>query len=153
MRTDHPESRTVHEQPTAVLRATLHRDEVRAWFRTAFDVVAEYLRRHRIPPCGFPFARYHVRSDGLFEVEAGFPVAVRISGDHQIVPSSLPGGHVVVAWHVGTYEQLGDAYRALDDWLKAERGAPAGDAWEVYHDPPNRTQCWRTEVIQPFRLN
>jgi effector-binding domain-containing protein len=60
---------------------------------------------------------------------------------------------VVVAWHVGTYEQLGEAYRALDDWLENEHGARAGDAWEVYHDPPNRTQRWRTEVIQPFTLN
>ena len=152
MRADHPESRTVHEQPTAVLRATLNRDEVHSWFGTAFDAVADYLRRHGIAPCGFPFARYHIRTDGAYEVEAGFPVAVRIAGDNRIRPSVLPGGHVVVAWHVGPYEQLGDAYASLGDWLRAEGASRAGDAWEVYHDAPHRSRTWRTEVIQPFTL-
>lgn len=153
MRTDHPESRTVPEQPTAVLRATLRRDQVAGWSRPAIDAVAEYLRLHGIAPCGFPFARYHLRPDGVFEVEAGLPIAVRIAGDTHIRPSSLPGGHVVVAWHIGPYEQLAAAYAAIDTWLRAEHGSRTGDAWEVYHDLPNRDpRHWRTEVMQPFSL-
>ncbi len=144
------ESRTVHEQPTAVLRRTLHHNDVHGWFVTAFDVVADYLRRHGIAPCGFPFARYHIRTDGAYEAEAGFPIAVRIAGDTHVLPSCLPGGNVVVAWHLGPYEQLGDAYQAVDDWLRAEHGIRAGDAWEVYHDRPHRPRNYRTEVIQPF---
>lgn len=142
--------RTVPEQPTAVLRATLRHNEVHAWFRTAFDVVADYLRRHDIAACGFPFARYHLRSDGAFEVEAGFPVPVRIEGNSQIRPSCLPACHVVVAWHRGGYE-LGDAYKAVDDWLKEHHGTRVGDSWEVYHGP-DRGGTDRTEVIQPFTV-
>ncbi|TCO47133.1 effector-binding domain-containing protein [Kribbella antiqua] len=146
------ESRTVQEQPTAVLRAILRQDEVSGWVLAAFDAVADYLRRHGIAPCGFPFARYHILTGGDFDVEAGFPVAVRISGDNHVRPSSLPGGHVVVARHVGPSEQLGDAYQAVDDWLRAECGTRAGDAWEVYHDLPHRPRNTRTEVVQPFSL-
>jgi effector-binding domain-containing protein len=147
------ESRTVCEQPTAVLRATLHRDELGGWFGAAFDQVADYLRRNGVAPRGFPFARYHIRPDCAFEVEAGFPVATPIAGDSTVEPSSLPGGHVVVAWHVGPYEQLADAYEAVDAWLKEERGIRTGDAWEIYHDPPSRDPSkWRTEVVQPFVL-
>ena len=146
------ESRTVQEQPTAVLRAMLAPDEVSSWMLPAFDAVADYLRRHGIAPCGFAYARYHLQADGHFEVEAGFPVAVRIEGDNHVRPSSLPGGHVVVAWHIGPYEELGDAYRAVDDWLRIERGTRSGDAWEVYHDLPQHLKNMRIEVVQPFAL-
>jgi effector-binding domain-containing protein len=147
----HTEWRTVPEQQTAVLRATLRHNEVHAWFRTTFDIVAEYLRRHDIAACGFPFARYHLRLDGAFEVEAGFPVAVRVTGNSLIRPSSLPAGPVIVAWHVGGYEQLGDAYKAVDDWLKDHHGTRAGDSWEIYHGSDYRRHD-RTEVVQPFTV-
>ena len=147
------QSRTVCEQPTAVVRATLRRDELARWFGGAFDQVADHLRRHGVAPRGFPFARYHLRPDGRFEVEAGFPVGSRIAGDDQVRPSRLPGRHVVVAWHVGPYVELGEAYQAVDEWLKAQHGIRAGDSWEVYHDPPiGNPRYWRTEVIQPYEL-
>jgi effector-binding domain-containing protein len=154
MRTIHqPESRTMPEQPTAVVRATLRHGELGDWFGTAFDQVADYLHRHGVASCGFPFARCHIRPDGSFELEAGLPVPAPIAGNVQVRPSSLPAGHVVAVWHIGPYVQLGTAYQALDDWLKAEHGLRTGDPWEIYHDPPRRDpQSWRTEVIQPFAL-
>ena len=146
------EWRTLPEQPTAVMHARLYHNEVHAWFRTVFDVVAEYLRRNDIVPSGFPFARYHLRLDDAFDVEAGFPVAVRIEGTNLIRPSRLPAGRVIVAWHIGGYEQLGDAYKAVDDWLKEHHGTRTGDSWEVYHGPNHRADNDSTEVIQPFAL-
>jgi effector-binding domain-containing protein len=149
----HPESRTVPEQPTAVVRATLRHGELGDWFGPAFDEVAHYLHRHGVASCGFPFARHHLRGDGTFEVEAGLPVPDPIDGDARVRPSCLPGGHVVAVWHIGPYGQAGTAYQALNDWLTAEHGVRTGDPWEVYHGPPPRDpRSWRTEVIQPFAL-
>ncbi|TCN29635.1 effector-binding domain-containing protein [Kribbella orskensis] len=153
MRANSPESRTMPEQPTAVLRATRHHGELGDWTGKAFDQVADYLHRHGVAPCGFPFARYHLRTDGSFEVEAGLPIPTPIAGDTHVQPSRLPAGHVVAVWHIGLYDQLGDAYEALDDWLRAHYGIRTGDPWEVYHGPQrNDPQPWRTEVIQPFAL-
>lgn len=150
MRTD---SRTVCEQPTAVVRGIVHRKDLGRWFGGAFDQVAAYLLHHGIAPQGFPFARYHVCPDGTFDVEAGFPVGNGIDGDGKVMPSSLPGGRVVVAWHIGPYDELGEAYQSVDEWLKAAHGVRTGDSWEVYHDPPTGDpHFWRTEVIQPFDL-
>lgn len=148
-----PESRTVPEQPTAVVRATLRYGELGDWVVPAFDQIAHYLHRHGVASCGFPFARYHLRRDGSFEVEAGLPVPAPIIGDARVRPSTLPAGHVVAVWHIGPNEQLGTAYQALTDWLSTEHGVRTGDPWEVYHGPARRDpQSWRTEVIQPFAL-
>lgn len=153
MRTNRPESRTVTEQVTAVQRATLSQDQLAEWFPKAFGDVACYLYHHGIAPNGFPFARHHVRLDGRFEVEAGFPVATPITGNGPVEPSILPGGPVLVVWHVGPYAELGTAYQAMADWLEAEGATRTGDAWEIYHDPPTSDPMhWRTEVVQPFTL-
>lgn len=146
------ETRTVTTQHAAVMKATLRTDELGGWISSAFDRVAEYLGRHRLTPNGMPFAR-HVLADHTFEVEVGYPVAASIEGDGTVQPSSLPGGSVVVAWHIGPYDQLGETYQAVDEWLKAEGGTRTGDAWEIYHDPPvGDPRFWRTEVVQPFAL-
>ncbi len=149
----HIESRTVPAQRTAVVTATLRREELSTWCPAALDRVATYLSRHEVGPSGFPFVRYHVRPEHRFEVEAGFPVGTRIVGDGNVQPSTLPSGNVVVAWHIGPYDGLGEAYESLDEWLKDEGAVRSGDGWEVYHDPPTRDpHFWRTEVIQPFVL-
>jgi effector-binding domain-containing protein len=98
-----------------------------------------------------PFARYHQLPDGRFEVEAGFPVAAPVNSDAVIQRSSLPGGRVAVAVHVGPYDKLGDSYAAVTEWLRLRGGTPAGDPWEIYHDPPaGDPDTWRTEIVQPY---
>ncbi|NUR97524.1 MAG: GyrI-like domain-containing protein [Kribbellaceae bacterium] len=147
----HTEPRNIPLQHTAVVKAVLRREQLGSWFSGAIDRVADRLDRIGIAPCGLPFARYHLRPDHMFEVEAGFPVAAPITGDGEVRPSTLPGGSVVVAWHIGPYDRLGEAYEAVDEWLTNERGVRTGDAWEVYHDPPTGDpHLWRTEVVQPF---
>ena len=151
MQTEHPQPRTVSEQPTAVRRATLSRRELVNWFASAYGEIAAYLSTHGLTAQGYPFARYHVRSDGRFDVEAGFGVGVRIAGNGFVLPSTLPGGEVVSAWHVGPYDEVGKTYGVLTDWLAEHRAEQAGDAWEIYHDPTTGDpSSWLTEVVQPF---
>jgi len=151
MQTETPTTRTLTEQPTAVRRATLGRDELTNWFADAYGEVAGYLSSHGLTAQGYPFARYHVRADGRFDVEAGFPVVAAIAGDRSVLPSTLPAGRVVTAWHIGPYDQLSRTYTLLTDWLTEHHAVPSDDPWEIYHDPPAGDPTdWRTEVIQPF---
>ncbi len=145
-----PELRETTEQPTAVRRATVHRDELTTWLARAFGEVAAHLQAHGIAPKGYPFAVFHALPGHRFEVEAGFPIAARIAGNASVRPSTLPRGHAVVAWHIGSYDTIGTTYQAIDEWLRAEGGYRTGDAWEIYHDPPGRDRThWRTELVQP----
>ena len=147
------EARTISTQDTAVMEANLHPEELGSWISSAFDRVADYLHKLGVTPCGMPLGHYHLRPDHTFDAEVGFPVEARVAGDGRVQPSSLPGGRVVVAWHIGPYDQLGETYEAVDEWLKAEGGVRTGDAWEIYHDPPTGDpRFWRTEIVQPFTL-
>jgi effector-binding domain-containing protein len=151
MEDDLPRAHLAVAQPTAVRRATLAQSELVTWFATTYGEVGAYLGAHGITPKGHPFARYHVRTDGRFDVEAGFPVPKLIAGNADVMPSALPAGWVAVLWHVGPYEQIGKAYATLSDWIRARGGTLAGDPWEIYHDPPAGDPAeWRTEVVQPF---
>ncbi|HEU4947199.1 MAG TPA: GyrI-like domain-containing protein [Kribbella sp.] len=152
MRTEEIETRTLEEQPTAVRRATLAPEEMPNWFSTAYGEIASFLGRHGVRPAGMPFARYHRRSDGRFDTEAGFPIAAPVTGDGMTEASTLPGGPAAVTLYRGPYDGLAAAYEQLEDWLRTQGGIPDGDPWEVYFDPPTGDPAdWRTEVIQPYR--
>ncbi|TCN27054.1 effector-binding domain-containing protein [Kribbella orskensis] len=150
---EQPQTRTAVVQPTAVRRATLAQAELVNWFAEAYGEVAAYLGLHGLTPKGHPFARYHVRADGRFDVEAGFPIAGRIAGDCSVQPSTLPGGELAVVWYMGPYDQVGKAYATLADWISSQGGEADGEAWEIYYEPPTGDPShWRTEVVQPYHL-
>ncbi|MFK4084878.1 GyrI-like domain-containing protein [Kribbella sp. NPDC020789] len=151
MNVDQAESRVITEQPTAVRRATLAPPELPAWFDQAYADIASYLSAHGIKHQGPPFARYHVRPDGRFDVEAGFPVAAPIAGTVTVRPSKLPGGAVVSLWHIGPYDRVGQTYAEIAAWIREVGASSAGDAWEIYHEPPaDDPMQRRTEVVQPY---
>ena len=148
------EARTLTEQETGVEFANLSATEIGPWLGKAFGEVASYLQRKGAGPAGLPFARYRIQGDGRFEVEAGFPASTPISGENDVEPSDLPGGRAAVTVHVGPYDAVGPAYKALAAWVREHGGEPNGDAWEVYLTDPDANpdpSMWRTEVVQPYR--
>ena len=154
MATREIEARTLDEQETAVEYATLSVSEIGPFLQKAFGEVATYLGRKGAGPAGPPFARYTPISDGRFEVEAGFPASTPTAGEGNVEPSDLPGGPAAVTVHVGPYDTIEPAYRALQTWVEARGGEPAGEAWEVYLSDPVANpdpSTWRTEVVQPYR--
>ena len=150
------ESRTLAEQETAVEFTTAPLADIGAWLGKAFTEVASYLERKGAGPAGLPFARYRPAADGRFEVEAGFPASTPTSGEADVEPSDLPGGHVAVAVHLGPYDGMQPAYDALRLWVHAHGAETAGDPWEVYLRGPNDSPdsaTWRTEIVQPYRTS
>jgi effector-binding domain-containing protein len=147
------ESRTLTEQPTAVVRASLPADQIGGWLPGVYQEVMTYLAGAGVAPAGPPFARYDFH-DHTVDVEAGFPVSSPVPGYQRVTPSSLPGGPAAVTVHYGRYEDLTAAYSALAGWLKEHGRDADGPHWEVYYtDPqaePDPTR-WRTDLIVPYR--
>ena len=145
---------TLTEQDTAVEYATLSISEIGPWLQKTFAEVATYLERKGASADGMPFARYHRRSDGRFDVEAGFSASTPTNGEGDVEPSDLPAGPAATTVHIGPYDTIEPAYTALRDWILERGGVPEGNAWEVYFSDPNLdhdSTTWRTEVIQPYR--
>lgn len=146
------ESKALKRQSTVVVKARVPVSGIGEWLGPAY---AETARVAGAAIAGPPFARYRLVDDPvpIFEVEAGFPVTSTVEGRGNVEAAELPGGLAAVTWHVGPYDSMEPAYKAIDDWL-SEHGAEAfGDAWEVYYtdssvDPD--PMSWQTEIIQPY---
>jgi effector-binding domain-containing protein len=139
---------------TVVRRATLHRDDLSSWLSTTYSAIFAFLANNGHHPTGAPFARYHRRGVGGYEVEAGFPVAGHVEGGAEVENSALPSGKVATTTHSGRLEDTDEAYRAIASWLRANNAERTGDPWEVYlTDPQMLTDpaTWRTEINQPYR--
>lgn len=139
----------------ATRTATLPVAELPGWLGVTYQRVARYLATVGRHPSGPPFARYHRRPDGRFDVAAGFPVNAKFTGDGDVIAEWLPGSRVAVVQHRGSYEKMVPVYRTLAEWLSSHHAVALSDPYEVYRTGPTdspdpATQL--TDVVQPFRL-
>lgn len=93
--------------------------------------------------------------DGL-DIEVRVPIAGSQPGAAQVDAASvvtLPAQRCVCTVHTGPYERLGDAYRALEQWLAEQPYDAAGPAIETYVTGPDETSSpddYRTEITIPI---
>jgi effector-binding domain-containing protein len=103
---------------------------------------------------GPPFTRYHAMRGDEIDLEAGLPVATPLPGRARIGAGELPGGEGVATLHIGPYEGLPGAGKALDEWARRNGRDAAGPHWEVYLTDPGAVTDparWETEVIKPLK--
>lgn len=148
--------RHLEARPTLVMIGKMTTADIPAWLADAYRQVETVIGRSEVDFAGPPFARIRLldEADASFEIEAGFPVNRTASGEGDVVASTLPGGTVAVVTHIGPYDRMIPAYRALQEWIAAEDGTPEGAPWEVYYSDPHQQpdpETWRTDIIQPYR--
>jgi effector-binding domain-containing protein len=140
-------------QPTVARRALLPIDRVGPWLAESYALIVEFLGRYGQPIVGPPYAWYTFVGTKA-DVEAGFPVGTSVRPEGDIVASVLPAVTAAVTTHVGSYELLRDAYKAVHAWITEQDGEPSDGHWEIYHDDPARqpdSSRWRTDVVVPYR--
>ena len=146
--------RELEEQHVATVRMKVEMAELAKSLAIMLPEVSRHLTRHGVVPAGAPFSRYHSIEGTVVDLEAGIPVATPIDGEGRVKASTLPGGKVASAWHVGLYHDLPKTYDALAAWMKAQGLEKRAPYWEIYWtDPglePDPTK-WRTEVLWPIR--
>jgi effector-binding domain-containing protein len=146
------EQRTLTEQPTVVVRDKVAVADLPTWFGHIFEVTAQAVGQAGAEFAGPPFARYRVVGDGIFEVEAGFPVMQAIATAGEAEPSILPGGPAITTWHIGPYDAMTPGYTALQQWLDEHAAVATGPPWEQYYsEPTGDPAAWRTLLVQPYR--
>ncbi|CAN7525845.1 GyrI-like domain-containing protein [Terrabacter sp. LjRoot27] len=137
------------EQDTAVIRGQVPMDDLPAFFARTFAATAAALSAQGVPPSGPPFGLYHGMPGDTVDVEAGFPVASRITAAGDVEPGTLPAGRAVEVVHVGPFDTMGETYGELQRWM-GERGLrPGPDVWESYLTDPERQPdpaTWRTVI-------
>jgi effector-binding domain-containing protein len=70
--------------------------------------------------------------DGSIRLEVGVELTAPVSDAGTVVGSSTPAARTASVVHLGPYDQLGAAHRAIVDWCAAHRLELAGPNWEIY---------------------
>jgi AraC family transcriptional regulator len=152
------EKKYLSPQPVLLVRRRIKRSEIAATIAGALPHIFAYAQQNGIALAGLPFTRYIEVGPGLITIEPGMRIA---SPDNPAAPSSaagevvldtLPGGPAAATVHAGRYDQLSDAYAAIQEWIEAQGLAPFGPPWECYlNDPTDHPdpQDWKTEVFWP----
>jgi effector-binding domain-containing protein len=84
---------------------------------------------------------------GDIDMEIGQEAFQPFQSTSDLICSSTPGGEVATTAHIGPYDRLGDAHRAIVKWAADHQRSLAGPNWEIYGhwtDDPTRL---RTDVF------
>lgn len=150
---DTPQIVQVDSQRTAVIRLTVARHEMPLVMGPAMQEVIDAVTAQDAGIAG-PLFSHHFRLDpGLFDFEVGVPVERAVTPAGRVVPGELPAATVARAIHTGPYEQLGEAWGALLQWLAGAGHEPAPSLWERYLSGPESSPDpaqWRTELNRPL---
>ena len=118
-----------------------------------FGELMGYVQEHGLQMTGPPFIAY---PDPIHEeegrIECCFPVAGAAPAQGRVEPRHLSGGPVAWTRHVGPYDQVGEAYAALDAWVAENGRRVTGPPREVYLNEPQTTapEDLLTEVVWPL---
>lgn len=119
-----------------------------------FGLLFEHSAQAGATPAGPPQVAY----PGSFQPEGEFEVDLLLPTDRPTAPAGdvgtveWPGGPAVRTLHAGPYDRLGEAYQAIEEWVRAHGRRPAGPPREIYLVGPDRTsnpKSYLTEVVMP----
>jgi effector-binding domain-containing protein len=135
-----PEILTTAEQPAATIHLVISGMEMARHMDPAIQEVLSLLAEQGMQPAGPMFSYHHRRPSDTFDFEIGFPVSGPVQEKGRVKNSALPAGRLVRAVHQGPYERLGDAWRALQDWVRAKELPETGRFYERYLNNPEEVE-------------
>lgn len=149
---ENPEIITAEPQHAAVVRSTVRMDRIRDFYDASFPATAQSAARQQVGLRGAVGHYLSTPTDSV-DLEVGFITDAAIAPDGDVVPAVLPGGEMVRATHVGSYDGLGSSWGDLFGWV-SDHGRQVGESmWEVYVTEPTPDvdpDTMRTELFWPL---
>jgi DNA-binding transcriptional MerR regulator len=142
-------------EKVATIREHATRQELGEVIPALIDEVLGVLQRQGVAPAGPPFVAYRSPGDdGAFDLEVGWPVGGVVRPEGRVESSEIPpASRALRTMHIGPYDTVELAYRALTDALDQHRAEPAGPPRERYLNDPGTTPVeeLQTEIVWPLR--
>ena len=110
---------------------------VREAWRPALDQVWAFLRTQPgLRTDGDNIFLYqHPDKDGdPMHVDFGVEVTREFASSGDVRPVRTPSGEAAVVRHIGPYDGLPEAHRAVHQWIRNSGRTMAGTSWEIYGD-------------------
>jgi effector-binding domain-containing protein len=143
-------------QPMVSIRGHSSTANMPDFFGRAYAEIFGVLGPLGVRPNGTPVTIYHdpeINVDDV-DLEVVVPVAEPVQGAGRVKGGTLPGGPVAYTLHVGPYENIHEAYKALAEWVQQNGREMAGPPRESYLVDPRQVKSpseLRTEVMWPIR--
>lgn len=103
-------------------------------------------------PSGPPFALYGEYNEDEMDVEVCAPTVRVLDGTEEVKGYRLDGGRFASTMHAGPYEEVGNTWDAIMEWIDGNGYQLTGPCREVYLVGPEQSQDpdeYRTEIICP----
>ena len=105
---------------------------------------------------GPPMAIYHCAEaeEAELDVEVAIPLGEPVEPARRVTARTLPGCLAATTLHAGRYEEVGQAYRALAEWVQEHGHETAGPPCEIYLTDPGQVRdpgALSTEIFWPIR--
>ena len=147
--------REVAAQPFAGIRGHTSLTGMPGFVGGAYGEIFGTLGRQGVRPAGPPFILYHdpeFKEEDI-DVEVAVPVSEPVEASGRIVGGTLPAGSIACTLHLGPYEGIGGAYRAVTAWIEEHGREFAGPPREVYLVGVGQAEpaAYRTEIQFPIR--
>ena len=126
--------------------------DLRDLFDSGYGAIGALIGSGAVVPAGPALAIYHGDPSQDFDLELGFPVAEPLdapldAGGVEVVGATLPAGPALADTHLGSYDDLGQAWGRL---MGAPGATPVGISIEVYvTDPSTDPDHLRTDLLLP----
>lgn len=147
------------QQPIVSIRDRRPRMDLPEFIGKSFSDLFGRLGLLGVDPAGPPFVIYHEFGPDEIDAEVCVPIAQPVSVTTSAAAATklharvLPAATVAGTLHVGPYEELGNAYTALTDWIHGNGLEAAGPLLERYLNGPGDVVTpadYRTEVELPI---
>ena len=146
-------TRELEPQVVLAIRAHHAQHDIPGFLSGAFGELFGRIGLLGIRPAGAPFVIYHAFGPSDIDAEVCVPISEPASATGRIQSREIPGLTVARTLHVGPYEELGAAYRALTEWIDRNGLESAGPVQERYLNGPGDGVTpaeYRTEVEIPI---
>jgi effector-binding domain-containing protein len=148
--------REVAPQDAASIRARISWPEIGPFVGGAMGEIYRMAMDQGARFAGPPMAIYHCADaeETELDIEVAVPVAEPVEPEGRVGGTTIPGGLVATTLHCGAYENVGQAYRALGEWVQEHGHETAGPPREIYLTDPQATPdpgLYRTEIVWPIK--
>jgi DNA-binding transcriptional MerR regulator len=137
--------KTVETEDVVGLTLTTRPEAIAAATSSAFGRLFAALGSAGIEPAGLPRLVYQAVDEDPWTIEACVPVAGASGAPDGLTMRRFEGGRAAATLHVGPYEELGLAYREVEDWIRKRGLTTAGFPFDVYLNDPD-------EIEDPLRF-
>ena len=144
-----PEVITTKEIITATIPLMIPCQDMGKYMDPAIQEVIQAITGQGSSIAGPMFSYHHRRPSDTFDFEIGFPVAKAIKEEGRVVNGKLPAVQVVCTVYQGPYDNLGQAWGALQQWVREQKLPETGRFWESYLNNPDEVKDpkeYRTEL-------